>query len=70
MASDLRRWQSERMTNIPVPVKRVASDPPVPTRSEQAPEVRRPAHGVSVEEMGAASFPASDPPATWTWDPK
>ena len=25
--------------------------------------------GASVDEMGEASFPASDPPATWTWDP-
>jgi hypothetical protein len=25
---------------------------------------------VSAEDMGAASFPASDPPATWTWDPR
>jgi hypothetical protein len=24
--------------------------------------------GVTAAEMGAASFPASDPPATWTWD--
>jgi hypothetical protein len=22
----------------------------------------------NVDEMGEASFPASDPPATWTWD--
>lgn len=24
--------------------------------------------GVTAVEMGAASFPASDPPATWTWE--
>jgi hypothetical protein len=24
--------------------------------------------GVTAAEIGAASFPASDPPATWTWD--
>jgi|tagenome__1003787_1003787.scaffolds.fasta_scaffold13899543_1 hypothetical protein len=23
----------------------------------------------TVDDMGAWSFPASDPPATWTWDP-
>ena len=23
----------------------------------------------TVDEMGEWSFPASDPPATWTWDP-
>jgi hypothetical protein len=23
---------------------------------------------VTAAEMGAASFPASDPPASWTWD--
>ena len=30
----------------------------------------RPGHVVTAEEMGNASFPASDPPATWTWDPR
>jgi hypothetical protein len=24
--------------------------------------------GVTAVEMGEASFPASDPPATWTWE--
>jgi hypothetical protein len=24
----------------------------------------------TVEEMGEWSFPASDPPATWTWEPR
>lgn len=28
--------------------------------------VKRPA--VDVDDMGEASFPASDPPAVWTWD--
>ena len=28
----------------------------------------RPGGGVTVEQMSEASFPASDPPATWTWD--
>jgi hypothetical protein len=23
----------------------------------------------TADDMGEASFPASDPPATWTWDP-
>jgi hypothetical protein len=23
----------------------------------------------TVDDMGEASFPASDPPAVWTWDP-
>lgn len=27
-----------------------------------------PGGDVTVDEMGAASFPASDPPATWTWE--
>lgn len=30
----------------------------------------RPGPAVTAEEMGNASFPASDPPATWTWDPR
>ena len=29
------------------------------------PSTRRP----SVDDMSEASFPASDPPAVWTWDP-
>ena len=28
-----------------------------------------PAARPSVDDMGEASFPASDPPAVWTWDP-
>jgi hypothetical protein len=41
---------------------------------EQAPEPDTPRSngvpnpGISAAEMGAASFPASDAPATWTWD--
>jgi len=30
-----------------------------------APSTMRP----SVDDTGEASFPASDPPAVWTWDP-
>ena len=29
----------------------------------------RPSTRPSVDDMGEASFPASDPPAVWTWDP-
>ena len=27
-------------------------------------------HRPTVDEMSEWSFPASDPPATWTWEPK
>jgi len=34
-----------------------------------APNLRR-RDDDQADEMGCASFPASDPPATWTWDPR
>jgi hypothetical protein len=37
---------------------------PVTEAGQEAP--RRP----TVDEMGEWSFPASDPPATWTWEPR
>jgi len=41
---------------------------PIPEASEssldRAPRPGRP----TVDDMGEWSFPASDPPATWTWD--
>ena len=38
----------------------VEEGPPEASRSERP----------TVDEMGEGSFPASDPPATWTWDPE
>jgi hypothetical protein len=40
-----------------------ADEEPPPRPASKAPA--RP----TVDEMGEWSFPASDPPATWTWDP-
>ena len=42
----------------------------VVSRSSLSPDGARsvPNPGITAAEMGAASFPASDPPATWTWD--
>jgi len=37
-----------------------------PLGSDDARSVPNP--GITAAEMGAASFPASGPPATWTWD--
>jgi hypothetical protein len=36
---------------------------PIPTAPRSAGDTRP-----TVDEMGEWSFPASDPPATWTWD--
>jgi hypothetical protein len=38
------------------------------TRAADASERALPGGDVTVDEMGEASFPASDPPATWTWE--
>jgi hypothetical protein len=38
--------------------------PPVAPADEERPASTRP----TVDEMSEWSFPASDPPATWTWD--
>jgi hypothetical protein len=48
-----------RMTDRP------ATDDTTAPERERLPSV--PVHP-SVDDMGEWSFPASDPPATWTWD--
>jgi hypothetical protein len=45
--------------------------PPTFPASDEADTTQRPAADrPTVEQMGEWSFPASDPPAVWTWDPK
>jgi len=41
--------------------------PAAPVAGELVPE--RPSPPSGVDDMGEASFPASDAPAVWTWDP-
>jgi hypothetical protein len=47
--------------HVETPLNSPVSEPAVPVRP--ALECRP-----TVDEMGEWSFPASDPPATWTWD--
>ena len=42
------------------------NDEPVPARPQPENAATRP---ISVDELSEWSFPASDAPATWTWDP-
>jgi hypothetical protein len=52
----------------PMPERTPDPDPEAPTAAEEAvPD--RPSTRPSVDDVGEASFPASDPPAVWTWDP-
>lgn len=44
------------------------SDAAPPTANATAPRTAMPGGGTTVEEMSDSSFPASDPPAVWTWD--
>jgi hypothetical protein len=45
------------------------NEPPPPTRViDLAAEEQRASTRPSVDDMSEWSFPASDPPATWTWD--
>jgi hypothetical protein len=43
-------------------------DERAPARAADASGGALPGGDVTVDEMSDASFPASDPPATWTWE--
>lgn len=43
--------------------------PPDEAGQDSPPAAATPPLRPTVDEMSEWSFPASDPPATWTWDP-
>lgn len=45
-------------------------DPPEEPAETAADEGSEPRGRPTGEQMGEWSFPASDPPATWTWEPR
>ena len=51
--------RDEGSADITPPERAVATEPPVVRTSDRP----------TVDDMSEWSFPASDPPATWTWDP-
>jgi hypothetical protein len=46
--------------------QRAPEQPPRPAGEAGTAAARYP----TVDDMGEWSFPASDPPATWTWEPR
>jgi hypothetical protein len=67
MARDRAPRHDRLMTLLPA----VADDPRLAVQAATGPAPAAPGacRSLTAEEIGAASFPASDPPATWTWDP-
>jgi hypothetical protein len=51
-----------------MPETPLSGPPPPATATEQTIEEDRASTRPTVDEMSEWSFPASDPPATWTWD--
>ena len=49
--------------NVPNKPPEKAEDPPTVSPDEPGSD-----RSSRVDEMGEASFPASDPPAVWTWE--
>jgi hypothetical protein len=66
-AGPIARATGQVQTDLIVSEAPADSDPPAraidPAREDE-PASTRP----TVDDMGEWSFPASDPPATWTWD--
>jgi hypothetical protein len=63
-ATPLRGGQGESRLDRMSEQRPPELDPPTPAVDEVKPTSTRP----TVDEMSEWSFPASDPPATWTWD--
>jgi hypothetical protein len=65
----IAQWRGLGQTELIMRGRCSANTTPAEQAGEESPPEAATSDRPTVDEMGEASFPASDPPATWTWDP-